>query len=71
METEEIEWIGDNHLSFSTETPLRKDAFEKCDEEKIKNICFYFSKIMEELGLDLTDDSLSGTPWIIRSKLTP
>ena len=57
-----IDLIGDNHISSNVETPLRPDAFEKSDDQKIKNIAEYFSKIMEELGLDLTDDSLSGTP---------
>lgn len=32
------------------------------DAEKIKKIEFHFSKIMETLGLDLTDDSLRNTP---------
>lgn len=58
-----IETLGDNHIATSVETPLRDDAFEKSDDEKIKNIQHHFSKIMEELGLDLTDDSLSGTPY--------
>lgn len=44
-------------------TPLRSDAFLKSDNEKIKNIQEYFYGIMNELGLDLTDDSLSGTPY--------
>jgi GTP cyclohydrolase I len=43
-------------------TPLREDAFKLSDSEKIKKIEYYFSKIMDTLGLDLTDDSLSGTP---------
>ena len=43
-------------------TPFIDDAFDKTDEEKIEIIQFYFSKIMETLGLDLTDDSLSETP---------
>lgn len=58
-----IEEIGDMHLPSSVETPLRDDAFIKSDEEKIKNIQAHFKQIMEELGLDLTDDSLSGTPY--------
>ena len=32
------------------------------DDEKIKSIENKFRDIMEILGLDLTDDSLSGTP---------
>lgn len=54
---------GDNHYSTSIHTPLRPDAFEKTDEEKIENIQKYFALIMEELGLDLSDDSLKGTPY--------
>ncbi|WP_025663164.1 GTP cyclohydrolase I FolE [Aquimarina megaterium] len=63
MNRKKIELIGDAHISNSIETPLREDAFEKSDNEKIKNIQHHFSEIMKELGLDLTDDSLSGTPY--------
>ncbi|MGJ8760772.1 GTP cyclohydrolase I FolE [Polaribacter sp. R2A056_3_33] len=59
----QIEIVGDNHFSSSIRTPLRADAFDKSDEEKIENIQHHFKKIMEEMGLDLTDDSLSGTPY--------
>ena len=62
-EIENIEYLGDYHLSTNVETPLRKDAFENSDDEKIENIQKYFRKIMDELGLDLNDDSLSGTPY--------
>ncbi|AFM04171.1 GTP cyclohydrolase I [Bernardetia litoralis DSM 6794] len=58
-----IETIGDNHIFSGIETPLLSDAFEKSDDEKIKNIEHYFGQIMNELGLDLSDDSLSGTPY--------
>jgi GTP cyclohydrolase IA len=54
--------LGDNHIGTSPETPLRPDAFELSDKEKIKKISRNFREIMETLGLDLTDDSLSGTP---------
>ncbi len=60
---EQIEIMGDNHVASSIETPLREDAFVKSDDEKIKNIQHLFGQIMEEMGLDLTDDSLSGTPY--------
>ena len=60
---EQVQIVGDNHYSSSIETPLRVDAFEKSDEEKIKNIQHHFKMIMQEMGLDLTDDSLSGTPY--------
>jgi GTP cyclohydrolase IA len=43
-------------------TPLREDAFELSDEEKMKRIEASFTEIMKTLGLDLTDDSLKGTP---------
>ena len=54
---------GENHVMTSVETPMRPDAFEKTDEEKMANIEKLFSGIMEELGLDMTDDSLKGTPY--------
>lgn len=43
-------------------TPLRADAFDLSDEEKIERIAQHVRGIMETLGLDLTDDSLDGTP---------
>ena len=58
-----IEEIGDNHISTSSVTPMRDDAFVKDDKEKIKLIEKDVYRIMETLGLDLTDDSLSGTPY--------
>ena len=60
---EHIEAIGDNHISSNVDTPLLQSAFDKTDEEKISKIQVHFSNIMEELGLDLSDDSLSGTPY--------
>lgn len=63
MNKENIELIGDNHIASNIETPLLPTAFEKSDDEKIKTIQHHFGKIMEELGLDLSDDSLSGTPY--------
>lgn len=61
--TEEIEFRGDEHTSNTVDTPIREDAFLKSDQKKIETIELYFLKIMEELGLDMTDDSLSGTPY--------
>lgn len=60
---ERADALGDNHIGTSVETPLRSDAFAKTDDQKIESISFHYQKIMEELGLDLTDDSLSGTPY--------
>jgi GTP cyclohydrolase I len=57
-----IEEIGDNHVATSLETPLREDAFELDDDLKIELIEKHFREIMHILGLDLSDDSLSGTP---------
>lgn len=54
--------LGDDHASSSYNTPLRPDAFELDDDEKIVRIEKHFREIMTILGLDLTDDSLSGTP---------
>jgi GTP cyclohydrolase I len=54
--------IGDNHLFTSIETPLREDAFQLSDKEKIQKIEHHFREIMTTLGLDLNDDSLKGTP---------
>ena len=59
----QIEITGDNHFSTGIKTPLRNDAFVKSDDEKIKATQHHFGMIMQEMGLDLTDDSLSGTPY--------
>jgi len=57
-----IDEIGDEHVGTSHNTPLREDAFEMPDELKIELIEKHFKDIMSVLGLDLTDDSLKGTP---------
>ena len=54
--------IGDDHLYTGIETPLTEDAFLLNDEEKKEKISDLFAQIMEVMGLDLTDDSLKGTP---------
>ncbi|GAA4277626.1 GTP cyclohydrolase I FolE [Aquimarina mytili] len=59
---EAIEALGDNHVATSATTPLREDAFKLSDKEKIASIKADVASIMETLGLDLTDDSLKGTP---------
>lgn len=56
------EEIGDDHLYTGVETPLKKDAFLLSDEEKKEKIADLFGQIMDVMGLDLTDDSLKGTP---------
>jgi len=57
-----LEEMGDEHKASSVETPLRADAFDITDEEKVAAIAPHFKAIMEILGLDLQDDSLRGTP---------
>nr|WP_075164056.1 GTP cyclohydrolase I FolE [Microscilla marina] len=57
-----MEEMGDEHVASSYETPLREDAFEVSDDTKIKLIEERFREIMEIMGLDLSDDSLNGTP---------
>lgn len=59
----DIDDIGDDHVATSVQTPLRDGAFKLSDEEKIAKIEDHFSEIMDILGLDLTDESLSGTPY--------
>jgi GTP cyclohydrolase IA len=54
--------LGDEHVGTSLDTPMRPDAFEMSDSEKKAKIAFHFKEIMNVLGLDLTDDSLKGTP---------
>lgn len=62
IEKELFELLGDEHHMTSAETPLRPDAFDKSDTEKMETIEKHFHIIMEEMGLDMTDDSLRGTP---------
>lgn len=57
-----IDEMGDNHISGSAKNPLREDAFSKSDEEKIEIITKDFENVLHTLGMDLTDDSLKGTP---------
>ncbi len=54
--------LGEDHVQTSDITPLREDAFEKSNEEKISIIKKNIKEIMHTLGLDLNDDSLMGTP---------
>ena len=54
--------IGDDHLFTGVETPMKSDAFHLSDDEKKEEISKLFAQIMDVMGLDLTDDSLKGTP---------
>jgi GTP cyclohydrolase I len=60
--TGDFDALGEDHIGTSSNTPMRADAFELSDEEKIEIIKDDVRHIMETLGLDLTDDSLKGTP---------
>ena len=54
--------IGDDHIGSGAETPLRADAFDLADDEKINLIKKDVESILRTLGMDLTDDSIKGTP---------
>lgn len=57
-----VEEIGDEHIGTSYDTPMKAGAFDMDDELKMTLIEDKFRDIMEIMGLDLTDDSLNGTP---------
>ena len=59
---EDLELFDQDHKNFSIETPLRDDAFEMSDDEKISIIQKNVNEILTTLGMDMTDDSLKGTP---------
>ena len=59
---EDLEIIDQDHKNYSIETPLRTDAFEISDEEKISKIEKNVKEILYTLGMDMSDDSLKGTP---------
>lgn len=54
--------IGENHVATSANTPLRSDAFDIDDDAKIESIKKDVENILLTLGMDLTDDSIKGTP---------
>ncbi|MDB9882750.1 GTP cyclohydrolase I FolE [Bacteroidia bacterium] len=54
--------IETTFFKAALDTPMREDAFEMSDDDKVASIEVHFRAIMETLGLDLTDDSLSKTP---------
>ena len=54
--------MGDDHIFTSAKTPLRDDAFKLSDDEKIKAIEVDVTNMLQTLGMDLTDDSIKGTP---------
>ena len=62
MNEERIEEIGEDHIATSAKNPLRADAFDISDQEKIEKIQESIKDILHTLGMDLNDDSLQGTP---------
>ncbi|MCZ8168059.1 GTP cyclohydrolase I [Flavobacterium fontis] len=54
--------IGNNHIATNASTPLRTDAFELTEDQKIELIKKDVQNILHTLGMDLSDDSLKGTP---------
>jgi GTP cyclohydrolase I len=54
--------IGENHIATNATNPVRKDAFDIPDDKKIELIKKDVENILTTLGMDLTDDSLKGTP---------
>ncbi|MFL2622579.1 MAG: GTP cyclohydrolase I FolE [Candidatus Marisimplicoccus sp.] len=59
----EIDSMGDDHIgSDSEETPLKEGAFDISDTDKVSLIQQKVYEILDILGMDLTDDSLRGTP---------
>ncbi len=54
--------IGENHFATSATNPVRNDAFELSDDQKIASIKKDVENILNTLGMDLNDDSLKGTP---------
>lgn len=57
-----LDEMGDNHIPSKAINPIRKDAFDLSDEQKIEAIKKDVESILLTLGMDLTDDSLKGTP---------
>ena len=60
--TNNYDEIGDDHQSNSATNPVRLDAFDLTDDEKIDLIKKDVAQILTTLGMDLLDDSLKGTP---------
>lgn len=56
------EQVREHLLKVGLETPMIYDQVKVKSDKKIKTIAKHFTSIMEELGLDLTDDSLIDTP---------
>lgn len=53
---------GNDHHSTNAQNPVRTDAFDLSDDQKIASIKKDVANILHTLGIDMTDDSLKGTP---------
>lgn len=53
---------ADDHIGSAATNPIREDAFEIADDQKIELIKKDVENILRTLGMDLTDDSIKGTP---------
>jgi GTP cyclohydrolase I len=62
MNDDRIDELGENHVATSAKNPIRPDAFDISNEEKIAKIEKSVQDILHTLGMDLTDDSIQGTP---------
>lgn len=51
-----------DHFTKNAKTPLRSDAFDLSDAEKIERLEKNVFDMMQTLGMDMTDDSLKDTP---------
>ena len=56
------EQVHEHLIKVGLETPMNYEQVQVKNEVKIEKIAKHFTAIMEELGLDLTDDSLIDTP---------
>ena len=55
--------MGNEHVPGAKDTPMVPEAFDASDEDKMAKIEYHFGEIMRTMGLDLSDDSLKGTPY--------
>jgi GTP cyclohydrolase IA len=53
----------DSPLALSKVTPSPYIPNGMTDDEKVQDIAYHFQKILETLGLDLTDESITKTPY--------
>lgn len=60
MQTKET--ANSQSVKNNLDNPIREDAFELSDSEKIGLIEGHFKEIMHILGLDLADESIQNTP---------